>query len=207
MIDPVLFKYKMPLLQQPNCQRSSAGPLSTGKRLTFCRWTEAESNAGEVGHWPREGPSFKEGPSSKSAPLSRATKPETGNLTDPAAPVKCKQISDFKTRTEAVLRRRLALGSSHFRDPTKFAVPSNASDFIEPRGFRKGPLKITAFRPQNRPPKSRRQRPVSPPRRQQKAPQARRFFRIVFTSTDRAADLSRPCEACRPRAQQPATIH
>jgi hypothetical protein len=48
MADPALFKiqYKMPLLQQPNCQRSfevnrrDASPQNT----SFCQWTEAESN-------------------------------------------------------------------------------------------------------------------------------------------------------------------
>lgn len=93
-IDPALFKYKMPLLQQPNCQRSSErekkGAIDTRVSPLVCQWTEAESNASlkpASGHVNR-GPiaPFRDVP----AMLVRHV-PETGNSTRLASFVKGSQ--------------------------------------------------------------------------------------------------------------------
>jgi hypothetical protein len=71
-------------------------------------------------------------------------------------------------------------GFGPFWRPKQSAAPSNTCDFIEPSGFRKGPLEIATFPPEDTPLAAPGNVLFSAAPQQQKAPQARRFFRIVF---------------------------
>jgi hypothetical protein len=74
-------QYKMPLLQQPNCQRSFGKPDRDASLpgMPFCQWTEAESNAvlkPAPGH-----SSLHSREESGSCLCGLRVVPETGNLT------------------------------------------------------------------------------------------------------------------------------
>jgi hypothetical protein len=190
----------MPLLQQPNCQRSSAtrSPLENVSRSVGGQ--RLNPHSGEVGHRPREGPGSLARRRDKPSPLSpRATKPETGNLTDLAAAVKCKQTSDFKTRTEAVLRCPPAFGSGPpgfgfgpFRRPNLLCRSIVLVRFYRAVRLSQGPPANRHF-PARKPTAGRcRQGPNFTGWCQQKAPQARRFFESSFNRQAAACDLNRP---------------
>jgi hypothetical protein len=54
-IDPVFCsKYKMPLLQQPNCQRTSAAGLPLESQPRSVDGQRLNSTRAEPGHWPRD---------------------------------------------------------------------------------------------------------------------------------------------------------
>jgi len=121
----VQFQYKMPLLQQPNCQRSprqnARQTKATASRV--CLWTEAESNASLK---PASGHSYP-------FPLAtghssvlcwrryRCAAPETGNLTrqtrcvkSNSAPADCRPRPALKLRSQSIDRsRRQPLSSRH----------------------------------------------------------------------------------------------
>ena len=127
-------------------------------------------HSGEVGHWPREGPGSPPPLTGQTAVLLElATKPETGNLTDLAAAVKCKQTSDFKTRTEAVLRCRLAYGSGPpgfgfgpLLRPNRFCRSIVLVRFYRASRLSQGPQSNRYIPAKNTPLGPRRNDPVSP---------------------------------------------
>ena len=92
-IDPVFCsKYKMPLLQQPNCQRTSATSLPPESRPRSVGGQRLNSNTLELGHWPPHRPRRA------THSTSHASISETANLTQLAPGVKGRQNSPKNSR-------------------------------------------------------------------------------------------------------------